>query len=223
MVSNRTWKTSNSKIDDLLDKGFTYKEIVQKTGYALGTIARYNREKAKIWMPQKFLERVEREGIPDRLTIPANFCNWFVGFFEGEGTFCFNKVKSYNRYHYGFHYGLTITQRAIEENLMKYIGNQFDIKSYHWVLSSTSNRYQITFHVQRLPDLVEVFIPLFEQYPLRSKRKRAQYTVWKKAILFAYKRSLRATLRGGFHLSEKEYKLLDQWNSELREINRSFR
>ena len=220
MTSSRTWKTNTPKIDDLLNEGFTYKEIAQKTGYAYGTITRYNREKAKIWMPQKFLERVEREGIPNRLILPSNFCNWFVGFFEGEGTFYFYKVKSYNRYHYGFHYGLTITQRAIEEDLMKYIGNQFDIKSYYWSISSTSNRYQITFHVQRLSDLVEVFIPLFEQYPLRLKRRQAQYVIWKKAILFAYKRSLRATIRGGFHLSEKEYELLNQWSSELREVNR---
>ena len=71
----------------LLRAGFSYTEIAAMTGPRIKTVSERNRiiHKVDIW--QAFGDRIARDGVPDRTIASSEFSQWFVGFFDGEGSF----------------------------------------------------------------------------------------------------------------------------------------
>ena len=71
---------------ELLQRGFSYKEIAALTGVRAKTVSERNRLVYKIDIWEAFRRRIEREGIPNRLAVSDAFGYWFAGFFDGEGS-----------------------------------------------------------------------------------------------------------------------------------------
>lgn len=105
-----------------------------------------------------------------------DFCQWFVGFFDGEG--CFN--ISFPRGLKVIHIRATLAQREddaemiydIQSHLGGFINHSHDKRmthnpSVHWQLSSVLGTYALC--------------QLFTKWPPHSK-KRFQFQIWKKAV-----------------------------------------
>lgn len=100
---------------------------------------------------------VDFKGIPDP--------NWLVGFTDGEGCFCIGVQKSQS-YSIGFQVELTfsITQHSRDTQLMKSLVEYLDCGRY----IERPDRFAGVFTVNKLKDIEEKIIPLFNQYPLQG-------------------------------------------------------
>jgi hypothetical protein len=116
-----------------------------------------------------------------------NWCTWVAGFVDGEG--CFRSVIEQNR----VRLELVIEQREDDANLIKEIATTLGCGIVYWLNmeydrqsgSRSSNKYR--WRVTKIKDITEKIIPLFDKYPLRSK-KANDYKIWRKmAILKEFK------------------------------------
>ena len=192
---------------ELLNAGFTYKEISDMINIKHGTIAERNRKIYKINVFEKFHERIDENGIQNRLDVDDRFGNWFSGFFDGEGCIVAwwrdrpyryiaknprNGKPRHMEYRLGIQIGLRDDDTHVIEHIHKNIGG---LVGKHLCTPSQKARGinpVSTWKIQNIKDLAEIVIPLFDKYPLISK-KSTEYRHFKTLVHDCYI----ATLGGG--------------------------
>jgi len=119
------------------------------------------------------------------LDISPEFGHWFAGFVDGEGCFMI-RYSTLGRKRIGcrFHIALRDDDSAILYEIKKTLG---DIGSISRSNSRTGTRSgghhdnpQVRFAVSSIADIYHILIPLFEKYPLRSKKRR-DFELWREA------------------------------------------
>jgi hypothetical protein len=112
---------------------------------------------------------------------------WFSGFVDGEGYFqiCPNKQRSGNCY---FSPTLTISLRETDKDVLYEIETNLDCGHIYYITSERDWKRgvkacnQFRWKVSKKDDLLNKIVPLFDRFPLRTK-KRFDYIIWKEALL----------------------------------------
>ena len=168
-------------VRELLEQGYTYAETANQLNISPSTVKGRNHEYYQIDLHAAFRERVERDGLPDRLTADPDFCRWFSGFFDGEG--CLTAIISTDGRR---HAGATIGQRFDDLALLEQIQRELGIGAINRNKQKGSpSKLKFYWVVSNVKDSVEVLIPLFDRYPLRSKKGK-EYFFWRQYVLNMY-------------------------------------
>jgi len=121
-----------------------------------------------------------------RLAVGDDFGYWFSGFFDGEGCFYFhNTVRGKTT----IGLKIKIAVRRDDKTVIDYIRGQLGcgrafLNEYRDD-TYKSHKPWVDFRVQRLEDLAEAIVPLFERYPLHTK-KAEEFARWKNLVELRY-------------------------------------
>jgi len=108
------------------------------------------------------------------------FYPWFVGFSDGEVCFSAHFIKNHT-----IICAFRLVLISDEKDILIDIRNKLGVGNIsEQVRRAASGRIQVfcTYFVNRTEALIDVIIPIFEQYPLKSKKK-AEYKIWKELVL----------------------------------------
>lgn len=203
----------------LLEDGYHYKEVSDITGLSIPQVMRRKRKHC-INMQDAFKNRLCRDGIPDRSPNDDKFCAWFVGFFDGEGTFQFwYRIKQNSKQFVMF---LTAGLRDDDRSVFDYIISQVGGTCMPYTPKRGTSNPSVKWRVECVKELQEVFIPLFDKFPPRSK-KLQQYEIWKEFIFEKYINTLggRTTFKYSIDFSNRFIKASQQIK-DIRNYDRRY-
>jgi hypothetical protein len=188
-------KYSPEKAKILLRKGYSYSEVAAQTNYTERSLSDANSSRWKIDYHAAFEERIEREGVSSRLNVENSFANWFVGLFDGEGCFRF-RVQNEEGRSTTVSLVAKIALRDDDQNVLKQVKRRLEVGNIHndkrdYSSARVGSKPQSVWRVGSVTDAAEVLIPLFDEYPLRSKKSN-EYQHWRKGVILFYKKT-----RGG--------------------------
>ena len=118
---------------------------------------------------QNSLSKINNE--KKRLSFDTEFLQWFVGFTDAEGSFWIN-LKNNSEVHFVFQITLHIEDSAV----LYYIRDKLDIGLV------TIQGKTCSYRVHAFQTIVEILVPIFDQYPLLT-HKQLNYKDWREAIL----------------------------------------
>lgn len=188
-------KTGKKEIA-LLKAGYTYKEVKEKLNLPnINSITSRNNTHYKIDLKKAFRERIEKNGIPNNLDISDSFGRYFSAFFDGEGCFIisyykcsWNKIRNNKKEYYTFLVSVRVGLRDDDQHLLYYFqkifGGSIQSDFYQRKQRSPSNRNKV-WSVSNIKTLAEIFVPLFVQYPLYTKKAK-EFEIWKNLIIEKY-------------------------------------
>lgn len=164
----------------LLEFGLTIKDVAAKVGRSPKRLEERNRLLYQIDLRAAFQRRIERDGIPIRLSIDASFGWWFAGLFDGEGHFVIDLRRPRARGNRELYLGLNVYLRdddaAVLEHVHSTLGGRFRVNPKNNVAQ---------WRLRGIQNLAEIAVPLFEQYPLRSK-KAEEFDLFRRLVLQRY-------------------------------------
>lgn len=163
----------------LLEQGYTPRDVATQLSVPVTTV--YDRNK-RLWhvdIHKAFKARIERDGIPARLLVTPEFGYWFSGLFDGEGCLLAWQDKRKST-----HLSVNIASRVDDEQMLNYIQARLG-GSVNPMTVVPPSRPKAVWHLGGIKDLVEVILPLFDAYPLHSK-KSAEYKFWKELLVLHY-------------------------------------
>jgi len=170
----------------MLLAGFSYTEIGNATGRRVKTVSERNRliHKVDIW--EAFKRRVERDGVPCRLNVPDSFGHWFAGFFDGEGTITiWSRTSTRDARYREYRLSIRIMIRDDDAHIMTRIKDNLKVGNISRHKRNGNGNPAIAWICERVQDLAEVIIPLFDRYPLHTKKAK-EYAVWKPVVMQRY-------------------------------------
>lgn len=168
--------------------GYSYKEVAEFTGIEKQGIIQRNFSIYKVDMVDAFRKRIQHEGIPNQLNITDNFGYWFSGFFDGEGCLLGATLKT--EHIVRIMISLRRDDLAILNKIKKIldcgiITNTTDNPNNQGYQSSPKSIYV----VQTPKELCEIVIPLFDKYPLQTKKGK-EYPIWRELAMERYIHSM---------------------------------
>lgn len=119
--------------------------------------------------------------------VEPDWASWFSGFVDGEGYFQIHGGGDRS-----FSTRLVITVREDDEAVLREVVERLGCGNLYHVEKSADREAgmkasdQFMWVVGAMGEVSEVIIPLFEQHPLRSKKKR-EYEIWKEAATLIYR------------------------------------
>ena len=171
---------------DLLLAGFSCAEVAARTGRKVKTVRERNRLAYRVDLKMAFAERVRREGIPNRYIAGDAFGWWFAGYFDGEGCLTvFHRVKPRPERRVG----VSISCRYDDSHVLREIQKTLGVGICRDAPSHSLANPAFNWRVEPVADLAEVMLPLFDCYPLRTK-KRHEYAIWRGLVVDQYLRTL---------------------------------
>lgn len=113
------------------------------------------------------------------------WASWFSGFFDGEGTMHIH-LNEKGEAERGFNIGVGIAASIADKNLLRDIQAKLEIGNCleYTRKARTKSGFAmcIEWRSSSRADLLRVVVPLFDRYPLRSK-KQYEYVIWRKALM----------------------------------------
>lgn len=116
------------------------------------------------------------------IKIDDSFGYWLAGLTDGEG--CFH-ARAHIRKRDGAHTLVAyfaIKMRADDISMLQRVMDILDVGKIYIHDEKLSKWPQADYHVVHRYDLANVIIPLFDMYPLQSKKQR-DYAIWRKIVL----------------------------------------
>lgn len=113
-----------------------------------------------------------------------SFGYWFSGLSDGEAHFQarVGTTHGYKSLYLRFSIGLRLDDKSV----LEYIHSTLQVGTVHdhhrWKTKTPLQRHQATFQVSKATDIRGVLIPMFDKYPLRTKKLR-DYQVWREIVL----------------------------------------
>lgn len=164
----------------LLGLGLPVKEVAALVGTTPKRLEERNRLRYQIDLRVAFRRRLEQEGIPTRLSVDGPFGYWFAGLFDGEGHFVIDLRGPRQFGNWELRLGLNVYLRdddaAVLAHIHAALGGRFRPSSSenvaYWGLHGIAN-------------LAEVAMPLFERYPLRSKKAK-EFELFRRLVVQRY-------------------------------------
>lgn len=198
---------------ELLQLGLSYSEIERLLGVKRNGLVGRNFSMYKVDMVGAFRIRLEKENTPNRLCVSNDFGYWFSGLFDGEGCLFAAYTKTEHIL------GIQICLRADDLQILKDIKEKLGCGNLQTTTDKPNSQgYQSNpksiLSIRTSKDVYEILVPLFDKYPLRSK-KRFQYPLWKKMAKEKYIYSM----GGKSHLqwAEKAHKI---WIKQVEQIRK---
>jgi hypothetical protein len=183
----------------LLNEGLSYHAVAAITGTRVATLKERNRLAYHVDIYAAFRKRIERDGIPNRLSVSDDFGHYFAGFFDGEGTIvlwhrCRKRPKPYPEYRLALQIVLRQDDLQVLEYIHDNIGGLIHLQKAR---QNSSTNPSAKWILENIKDLAEVAIPLFDKYRLHSKKRR-EYQIWRPLVVQRYLSTLGGeTSRGG--------------------------
>jgi hypothetical protein len=162
-----------------------------------------------------FERRVRAEGIPVRLRIDAASGSYFAGLFDGEGTLLLFKIprrEGWTRRDFVAQIAMRDDDAELIRSWQAALGGNI-----YWNPGHAPTNPSVQWRMHKLADLAEVLVPLFDTYPLRSKKK-LQYLLWREIVLLRYAESLRGTVSTRW--SPRAQKLFDRNEALMKRLRR---
>ncbi len=113
--------------------------------------------------------------------INALWASWFSGFIDGEGYFQIaQETPTY------FRMALTIDLREDDEQIVREIQSTLNVGQIYHIfkkadrLKGIKSADQFRWTCRRPDEILEAIIPLFDSYPLKTKKSR-EYKIWRDA------------------------------------------
>lgn len=187
----RTLGTRRSELEkSLLSQGLTCKEVAAIVGTSPRRLEERNRLIYHIDIVAAFRSRMEQEGIPVRVAVDDAFGYWFAGLFDGEGHFVIGLRGPRRLGNRELQLGLNVYLRDDDASVLRHVhealGGQF----------RPSSKYNVAhWRLRGLANLAEVAVPLFERYPLRSK-KATEFELFRSLVRQRYLATLGGRRRG---------------------------
>ena len=127
-----------------------------------------------------------------RLYIADEFGYWFSGFFDGEGCLVvhFQKSEVRNRRQLA----IQIALRKDDEPVLSLIVNQLHVGSIGDRPEMGNGHESSMFRLSNVKDLAEIILPLFDKYPLRSKKSK-ELIIWRRIVIAQYIATLGGTTK----------------------------
>lgn len=212
-------------IKRLLMEGARYREVAERYDLTPKQVRGINYYRFNVNVTKAFKERVYRAGIPSRLSVTDEFGYWFSGLFDGEGClqFYFARAKEASKQ---VQAGATVVMRSDNNPALEYIRENLGVgglylnRSYPGS-SRPNTRPRTWWQCYAIADLAEVVVPLFDKYPLRTK-KRDEYPPWREAIMLIYANTIggesNRSLRDGF--ADQEWQRLHDIAATLKRVRR---
>lgn len=204
---------------DLLMRGLSYAEVAASTGAKINTIKERNRLIYRISLRDSYRARIEREGIKCRYDSGDSFGWWFSGYFDGEGCLTvFDRPRDNGAER---RVGVQISCRDDDADVLAHIHGALGIGAIWASPARGATRPACNWRVERAADLAEIIIPLFDRYPLRSK-KRLEYAIWRGLVVNQYVNTLGGTAtRVG--ATVEEHAAFQTAREKIRDIRRTGR
>ena len=140
---------------------------------------------------------------------------WLSGFIDGEGCFIASQDK-----HRHFHVALSINLRADDIQTLYYVKSLFSTgrlmnfsKKYVSKYDNANRNAVCRLSIDSITELYEKVIPIFDEYPLLSK-KGQHYKIWRKIVKILYKTKCKKNSRN------KIKSELEQLIQDLHEIKK---
>jgi hypothetical protein len=171
---------------ELLRAGLSYTEIAARTGQRIKTISERNRIIHKINIWEAFRRRIKREGVPNRLKILDSFGFWFAGFFDGEGSIVvYTRNRMPDLRYAEYRLAVRIMIRDDDAHVITSIKDNLQVGHVSRQRRNGTINPAIAWTCERIQDLAEVIIPLFDRYPLQTK-KAQEYALWRPLVMQRY-------------------------------------
>lgn len=113
----------------------------------------------------------------DTLNLERDWCNWFVGFIDGEGTFSMVKQSHHRSYAVTF----SVFQRSDHRDVLEDAQRRLTIGHLTERIRNGTTGPGTKYAVTNRRHIIDVIIPLFDKYPPRVKAKT--YAIWREAVL----------------------------------------
>ena len=193
---------------DLLLSGHRYAEISALLGVNEREVRHRNKVLYKIELLDTFRRRIEAFGPPARLQVTAEFGYWLSGLFDGEGHFGVQLDGGRQRV-LKAHISLRDDDASVLDRICRGLG----CGVLYCRRGSKGSNPECMVKVQNGRDAREIVVPLFEKYPLFSKKKE-EFEIWKKIVHVNYIR----TAGGALHVPySPEY--LKAFDSAMRDLD----
>lgn len=174
----------------LLALGHTVNEVAALVATSARRLEERNRLLYRIDLRAAFAGEIERHGIPVRLSVEASFGYWFVGLFDGEGHFVIDLRGPRIAGNWELQLGLNVYLRDDDAGVLQHVhcalGGRF---------RPTSKNNVAYWGLRGIANLAEVAVPLFERYPLRSKKAR-EFDLFRNLVLQRYVATLGGKRKG---------------------------
>lgn len=178
---------------ELLLAGMSYTEVAAITGGRVKSISERNRLVYQIDIWEAFKRRIERDGLPNRLTVGDPFGYWFSGLFDGEGSFVvFTRPASGRPEYAEYRLAIRIMLRDDDAQVISRIYDHLQVGRISARKANGRSNPAVAITVERVQDLAEVIVPLFDRYPLYSKKAK-EYAIWRPLVMRRY-----VTTLGGY-------------------------
>lgn len=116
------------------------------------------------------------------------FGYWFSGFSDGEASFILSPRSDKRKSDKGRQFCLyfTVAQRADDLSTINRIRDVLCGIGAIYISRYKSGRNPMAFlRITRIYDLYHIIVPLFDKYPLQSKKKK-DYVIWREAVELSY-------------------------------------
>jgi hypothetical protein len=117
---------------------------------------------------KSFERRIEREGVPNRLDFANEFGYCFSGLFDGEGSFTLRRRERST--HKTLLADIKIVLRDDDKECLCRCQRSLKVGKLYDLSGNSSKNPQVKFTVHKISDLAEVVVPLFDNYPLHTKK-----------------------------------------------------
>jgi hypothetical protein len=168
----------------MLSEGYNFAEISTWLGVPEGRVRVRCKRVHHLDLVTTFRRRIETKGAPCRLNVQDSFGYWFSGFFDGEGTLLI-QVDGNTQLALKIQVLLRADDRSVNEHIKAELkcGRIFPHPAR--LNDGRNAKPGVMYRVQELRDLYEIIVPLFERYPLRSKKNR-EFEIWKNIVRHRY-------------------------------------
>ena len=170
----------------LLCEGFSFSEVAEKTNSYPQIVIQRNTKIFKVDIQEAFRRRIDRDGVPCRLDISDAFGYWFSGYFDGEG--CLVMTFSATSRGFGRRLGVQVACRADDHDVLAGVHGALGVGTLTDYPAKNGLNPNTVWRCENAKDLGEVILPLFDRYPLRSKKAR-EYSLWRPQALEQYLRT----------------------------------
>lgn len=136
-----------------------------------------------------------------RKRFDPKWCSWFVGLIDGEGYFHLVRRRTRRSFEVELVINLRMDDKAVLEEIYHVlrIGSLYKINDELQRKQGIKASDRIRWRCCKADEIMKVLVPLFEEYPLHSKKFR-DYQIWREAAFIKYRK---------IHLDEGYYRMME--------------
>lgn len=149
------------------------------------------------------------------LEVPDEFGYWLAGFTDGEACFAASLTVDKNGYH-NLYTRFVIEIREDDRAILEEIRDILKVGGVWRRAQRGGSKPLVAYYVTRNADLYHVIIPLFEKYPLRTKKAR-DFSIWRELVGIQYHQVRKFRMHGDQTPRQSYWKKISDLVNELQD------